>query len=152
PTALTAAGTHLFLSADDGTSGVELWVVDNPSSAAHRARDINPGAADAAPLALTSVEGALLFSADNGINGRELWRSDGSEVGTLWSAKGAPENRAASAFPSSLVDFKGPVLFGADDGVHGAELWASGGDAASTRLVRDINPAGSAFPLFIDLL
>ena len=63
----------------------------------------------------------------------------------------AADDAPSSSFPAGLTDLNGTLLFAADDGAHGTELWASGGATASTRLVKDINPAGGAFPFFVEL-
>jgi ELWxxDGT repeat protein len=49
----------------------------------------------------------------------------------------------ASSNPSNLVDVGGTLFFAADDGTNGVELWKSAGTAATTTLVKDINPNGS---------
>ncbi|MCA0355162.1 MAG: hypothetical protein LCH85_24475 [Chloroflexi bacterium] len=51
-----------------------------------------------------------------------------------------------SSSPSHLTQLDSRVFFTANDGVHGQELWVSDGSNQGTRLVKDINPTGSANP------
>src|SRR6185503_18015868 len=87
PASLTAvpgagfAPGKLFFTADDGSTGEELWVSDGTLAGTVRVKDINPGAASSNPGALTAVGTVLFFAADNGVNGRELWKSDGTTLG-----------------------------------------------------------------------
>ena len=135
---LTAVGNKLFLSADDGTSGRELWVSDGTQDGTRLAADIAAGATSAAPSELTAVGGQVFFSADDRVSGRELWASDGTQVGTHLVADISP--LASDSSPNELFNWAGKLLFAADDGVHGRELWQSDGTAQGTVLAASIAP------------
>jgi ELWxxDGT repeat protein len=139
---LFAAG-KLFFSADDGTSGVELWVSDGTAAGTVRVKDIHPGSSSSAPMELTALGTTLFFTADDGAAGRELWKSDGTEAGTV---------RVKDIYPGPvsshclvLTSVGGKLFFQAFTAL-GAELWKSDGTEAGTTLVKDIHPAGNSNP------
>ena len=75
PGNLTAVGDTLFFSANDGSSGYELWKSDGTAAGTVRVADIRPGIDSSDPRYLTTVGDTLFFSADDG-SGRELWALD----------------------------------------------------------------------------
>lgn len=82
PHEMTASGSRLFFTADDGDHGRELWVSDGSSAGTRLVMDIFPGDVGAEPTHLTALNGQIYFHADDG-SSSELWRSDGSEAGTV---------------------------------------------------------------------
>jgi uncharacterized repeat protein (TIGR01451 family) len=145
PRSITGLGHFAFLSADDGSTGRELWVSDGTPAGTRRVKDIRPGAASSDPRSIVAAEGLIFFVADDGIAGAELWRSDGTAAGTF-RLKDIRAG-AGSSWIRGLTAHGDRVLFAADDGVNGVELWTSDGTAAGTVLVEDIRPgAGSSFP------
>ena len=74
---LTNVGGTLFLRANDGVSGPELWKSDGTEAGTVQVKDIVPGLGGSYPGTLINVGGTLFFRAtDDGITGRELWKSD----------------------------------------------------------------------------
>ena len=73
---------ELFFSADNGTSGRELWKTDGTTDGTTRVRDINAGLGSSSPGAFTPYNGELYFSAADSSTGAELWKTDGSSGGT----------------------------------------------------------------------
>jgi ELWxxDGT repeat protein len=65
----------LFLSANDGVHGGELWSLDRQGQL-ELVADINPGPNSSGPTGFTEFNRVLYFSADGGVEqgGRELWR------------------------------------------------------------------------------
>src|SRR6476660_2461014 len=76
PQRFLAVGTTLYFSADDGSSGRELWKSDGTAGNTKRVKNINAGNADSDPADLVELNGQLFFSADDG-TGRTVWQSDG---------------------------------------------------------------------------
>ncbi|ATB26686.1 HYR domain-containing protein [Melittangium boletus DSM 14713] len=143
PASLTAAGTTLLFSADDGTTGRELWRL-TPVGPALLA-DISPGNASAEPSQLFYSRGLTWFSATNGQQGLELWRTDGTTTGTVMVKDIQPG--PASSRPANFTEYKGWIFFSADDGDKGNELWRTDGTAAGTvRLVDLYLGAGDGNP------
>ena len=70
----------LFLEANDGTNGNELWRSVSPYTTVTMVEDavpgggINPGGASSNPFNYTDLNGTVLFGADDGPNGIELWK------------------------------------------------------------------------------
>lgn len=155
PRYLTALGKTLFFSADDGTSGVELWRSDGTAAGTSRVADLRPGLkgdattppASSYPNGLKAIGRMLVFAADDGY-GQELWVSDGSTAGTRRIADinriPTGTRRSGSSFPGDFVASGRSILFAADDGIHGRELWQTDGSAAGTTLLADIRAGGKA--------
>ncbi|QGJ68588.1 Hypothetical protein PBC10988_31900 [Planctomycetales bacterium 10988] len=82
PAQLTEVNGITFFTANDETTGVELWKSDGTSEGTVLVRDIVPGSGSPSISQLTNVNGTLLFTAIDGVHGRELWKSDGTSAGT----------------------------------------------------------------------
>jgi ELWxxDGT repeat protein len=100
----SAAGTTVFFSNWDETTGRELWKSDGTAGGTAFVKDIHPGTYSytdtwtddegvehtetftypnsGSPRPVSAIGNTLFFSADDGTNGRELWKSDGTAVGT----------------------------------------------------------------------
>jgi ELWxxDGT repeat protein len=150
PLGLTHVGGTLFFSANDGTTGQELWKSDGTEAGTVRVRDIVPGSGGSYPGGpfghnMQRVNGALFFVCM--YPGRELWKTDGTEAGTV-RVKGFRES-----YVWSMAGANGLLFFTADDGTHGLELWKSDGTEGGTVLVKDINPglAGASPSAVVDV-
>ena len=138
----------LFFSANDGTSGSELWRSDGTAAGTKRVKDIVTGAGSSGPgrfkVMKVGTKRFLFFVADDGTSGFELWRSDGTSAGTKRVKDIDPG--AGGSHPEFLITMKAGakrfLFFRADDGTSGTELWRSDGTAAGTRRVKDINTGG----------
>jgi len=110
----------LFFSANDGSTGDELWKSDGTTTGTVRVKDINPSG-DSSPDILTNVNGTLYFNADNGSNGEELWKSDGTPGATmlLKDIRAGPNG----SFSAEHTNVNGVLYFRANDGSTGSELW-----------------------------
>ncbi len=87
PQSLTVVDGTLFFSANDGTTGTELWKSDGTEMGTVLVSDIAPGTYQyypyygppemrpnsSRPESLTNVGGKLFFAADDASNGKELW-------------------------------------------------------------------------------
>jgi ELWxxDGT repeat protein len=133
-------GSLVLFSANNGASGVELWVSEGPASGAHLVQDIFAGSGSSNPKNLTIFNGIVYFAADDGMHGAELWKTDGYTAALVRDLNPYTED----ASPSWMVDLNGVLLFSAEDGRapgdHGKELWKSDGTPGGTALVNNINP------------
>lgn len=118
---IAASGGLVYVVADDGVHGAELWVSDGTPEGTALLSDVRPGPVGSQPRWLTDVDGRLYFTADDGTSGAELWTSDGSAAGTRRVADLAAG--AASSDPRFLVNADGRLFFTASDDTRGAELW-----------------------------
>ncbi|CAN0027151.1 unnamed protein product, partial [Hapterophycus canaliculatus] len=165
---VSASGTALFFTADDGIAGRELWYSDGAlgfldarpdlgfgisgGSGTRRIKDARPGREGSDPLHLTwePTRSLLFFSADDGFSGRELWSSDGTTAGTSMVTDICPGVRGSR--PSYLIAWKDLIYFQADDCRAGPELWISDGSAGGTALLHDVRPGSAgAFPSYLTL-
>jgi ELWxxDGT repeat protein len=136
PQVLKDANGLVYMQANDGVHGTELWRTDGTPDGTVMVKDINPGINSSTPGNLLMVNGKPLFLANDGTHGNELWTSDGTEAGTVLIKDinpGSPDS-----FPEIVRVINNTYYFSADDGVHGRELWKSDGTADGTVLVKDI--------------
>ena len=131
---LTAVGSTLYFTADNGISGSELWKTGGTPAGTVLVKDINPGTNNSIAGNLTAVGSTLYLTASDGISGVELWKSDGTAAGTLLVKDINPG--ASDASPSHLTAVGSTLFFTAKDGTAGGELWKSDGTSAGTTLVR----------------
>ena len=77
-------GDTLYFSANDGSSGYELWAHDTSNASTWRVTDIYSGTGDSNPGQYMSilVGDTLYFSAEDGSSGSELWAHDTSNAST----------------------------------------------------------------------
>lgn len=134
PARLTNVGGVLYFRADDGTSGRELWRINN-AGLAEMIEDnipgggIGPGRNDIDPLNALELRvsgGVLYFTANDGINGEELWRINRTGTAELIEDSvpgGGIAPGSAGNNISSLIDVNGVLYFTASDGTNGRELW-----------------------------
>lgn len=131
-------GNTLYLVADDGVNGPDLWKTDGTESGTEKVIDISASSDIAhwrygsTPILLTQMGGVLYFVADTGSDRGSLWRSEGTENGTK-----VVSNFAGWADELTAVD--GMLWFVADDGQHGREPWVSDGTTAGTYMLADLN-------------
>ena len=149
---IEAAG-RLFLIADDGTSGRELWATDGTAEGTWLVRDLAPGrdeygdVAGGASRLLDGVGDQVYLLADDPIHGRGLWVSDGTEAGTrivrdLWPvADEDPYGRWGVAVGDRL-------LFDGQDITGGHELWSTDATERGTGPVVDIRPGTRSAGIF----
>ena len=158
---------RVLFSADDGTTGRELWITDGTEEGTRLVVDLSPGGyvpypdapfypSSSYPANLTLLaEGRALFTAatpDGG--GTGLWVTDGTEDGTL-RLTDAPSSPSAvsGAYPSGILPLgDGRALFAAESATLGRELWITDGTKGGTSVLADIwtgggsgNPGGGSY-------
>ncbi|HEY7025008.1 MAG TPA: ELWxxDGT repeat protein [Candidatus Limnocylindrales bacterium] len=137
PASLTAVGTTLFFTADDGIHGTELWKSDGTAAGTKMVKNIRPYGNSSNPADLVNVNGTLFFTAVDGKHGRELWKSDGTSAGTVLvkdintHGKNSYGGNGIAVYTSVAV---GSRLFFLthSGGVWGTTLYVSDGTAAGT--------------------
>ena len=105
----------IFLQADDGTNGTELWISDGTANNTAMVKDINPGpnsSVDVSNLWFYTQSG-IYFPANDGTHGLELWKTDGTEAGTSMVKD---INSGGDSFSGFVMFFNGHIYFTADDG------------------------------------
>lgn len=145
-------GNYAYFTAENSTSGRELWRTDGTTLGTKLVKDIRSGSGSSNPTELTVYKGALYFAADDGVNGQELWKSDGTESGTimvrdLYPGQGeqAPYgNGPLRSLPRDLTVVGNQLFFSAISAANGRELWKTDGTADGTVLVKDIFGNGSS--------
>ena len=141
PDYVTSAKGGIYLSANDGLTGQELYFSQGDAFTTNLVKDINPGNNSSSPMQLTQFGDYLVFTADDGQNGRELWISDKTESGTFM-VKDINSNGSGDPYQLHVLD--GVLYFTAHTDEHGRELWKSDGTTVGTTMVKDINPGNNS--------
>jgi len=143
PANLTYFNGVLYLSADDGVSGNQVWKSYGNLSDTFLLKALEPPmTASSIPSSLTNVNGTLFFAADDGLQmDAELWESDGTAAGTSIVKTIGPS--AVRVAPNKLTNVNGTLFFTARQEGSGVELWKSDGTGTNTVLVKDINPGNA---------
>ena len=147
PRHLTVIGNTLFFAADDGKHGVELWKLDPPYNQPLMVADINPYG-DSNPQYMTALGNLVFFQANNGADGVELWKTQlpylsAQEVIDLFP--GSPDGD-----PRYMKAIGWTLFFTGYDSI-GRELFKllPPYDRTSISRVTDLNPGGSANPIYL---
>lgn len=143
----TIVGTTLYFTADDGTTGRELWKTDGTTAGTVLVKDLNAVAIGFPYVYGSPVPNTLFFTVTTVANGLELWKSDGTSAGTT-ILKDITAGAGSTTYSSMLAGNGTHVFFLANNGINGAELWRTDGTEAGTILLTDINPGlGSSFDI-----
>ena len=135
---LGGVGDNLYLSADDGNHGFELWRSDGTARGTRMVKDINPGSGGSSIYEFTAVDRSFYFGADDGVHGTELWRSDGTAPGTTMVKDLKPGSGAS--YLHELINVGGTLYFFGPPDPH--ELWRSDGTEAGTMVVKQLPAFG----------
>jgi ELWxxDGT repeat protein len=144
---LTAVGSTVFFTYDDGVHGNELWASDGTPQGTRMVADIQPGATGSSPANLIAIGSILFFTANDGVHGAELWTSDGTASGTAMVAdiNPGPDGAlpiGASSPPRPLQAVLGnKLIFIAYPGGGPPALWQSDGTAAGTSQIQSFPSA-----------
>ena len=152
PTYFTALDDErVIFSADNGESGMELWVLSPETGSVVRVKDINIGSDGSNPNGFTEMNGELYFEANDGEHGTELWKTDGTEEGTTM-VKDLNNNSGGSSSPYRFIEFNSELYFIAYDGDTGWKLWKTNGTEEGTVIVREDIYSGGEFSVIGDYL
>ena len=135
PVNLTAVGSTLFFSADDGVqSAASCGSRTGRTAGTTLVKDIHPAAGNADPAELTVVGTRLYFTATDPVHSRELWTSDGTTDGTFLVEDIRPGTN--TSFLQGLTAVGNTLYFSSTDAVDGWELRSVDDPAAGTTVTK----------------
>ncbi len=133
---------NLIFAGSSPNCGSEIFITDGTRNGTKIIKDIFPGSTGSNPdYQMAILNGFVYFTDSTAAEGRELWRTDGTAQNTTL-VKDIIPGAASSNLPNSYELFSNGsfLLLDVKDPVNGNELWISGGTAATTNLLKDINP------------
>ena len=128
----------LYMSADDGINGAELWKSDGTTSGTVMVKDINSGSGHGYPNQLTVV--GNISKPPTHPTDRNCGRAMEPPLVMIKDINSG----SSGSFPNHLAAFGNTLYFQAIEDTNGYELWKSDGTASGTVMVKDIN-SGSGF-------
>ncbi|MEH1837886.1 MAG: pre-peptidase C-terminal domain-containing protein [Nostoc sp.] len=131
PKNLTVWGNTLYFTANDGTTGIQLWKSDGTTNT----RITNNSGFN--PDALIVFNNKLYFTATDSTYGTELWQYDGTSVTRISDIN----LNIDSSYPSNFTVVGNKLFFTAVDSSNTRKLWVY--NSTSVSLV-DINPGFSS--------
>ncbi len=145
------ANNLLFFTANDGTTGNELWVSDGTNEGTRLVTDLNNSSTNSfgfsSGIKLVNFNNSIIFLVDNNDyasspvigNGSEIYISDGTAQGTKIIKDIVPGAGSGVRFISDLV-INNELYFTAWTPETNTELWKTDGTESGTVLVKDIAP------------
>src|SRR5688572_7784356 len=135
---LFRAGDYIYFTADDGSTGNELYRTDGTPGGSILLKDINRGPAGSAISSFAYAGGLVYFLAVDVDHGQELWCTDGTPAGTRIAFETIPGPARASI---------GAITAGGDrvyfrlttPGTNSQQLWTSDGTPGGTRQLTGID-------------
>jgi len=140
PSQLTPIGDRMVFTAEEASSGEELWVTDGSPQGTLLLRDICPGTCSSSPQLFATAAGPVFvfaYGADSG----ELWRTDGTRAGTVHLAK-LPS--LPPTYPNQLLAVSSHAVFFVACDQAACEPWTSDGTPSGTGRIVDLQPGGSS--------
>lgn len=143
PSPGTAANQILWMVADDGTNGPEVWRFQTEQGRFTGAllADIWPGSGHAAPTLLTAVPDSsrVVFAAYDPVRGQAVWQSELSGPGASLLADISPATSGQQIF--QIARGAGlALMIAAEHPDYGRELWRAESGAAGASLAVDARP------------
>jgi ELWxxDGT repeat protein len=143
PRNFASSGGTIYFSANDGTTGIELWKTDGSSDGTLLVKAIAAGGASARPSFITPFAGQVFFAANDAMNGIRLWTSKGTEADTraFW-----PRSEDGP-FDVANLSAQGPWLYLSATNAKGdATVWRTDATVAGTSELLDSagQPVGEA--------
>lgn len=133
----TTLGSNLLFTANDATTGRELWKSDGTEEGTQLIANIMPGTSWSSPDNLTTVNNRVFFTASEGVNGNELWITDGTTGGTQLLADIYPGTTSSN--PQKFTPIGNTLYFVAAT-ASGSKLWKTDGTPAGTMLAGEFTP------------
>ena len=135
-------GDRVLFSANDGTSGHELWITDGTASGTELFKDIYSGVVSAHPSSFTLLGNKAVFVANSAEYGNELWITDGTQEGTtlLKDLTPAQNGLVYHTNPTFLAKAGAFVFFRADALDGSQSVWRTNGTSEGTEQVSSLKP------------
>jgi ELWxxDGT repeat protein len=110
----------LYYSADNGTSGVQLYKFNAATGSSSLVYKINP-VGSSNPMSFVNYGYKLYFVANDGTHGNELWAYDGTTNTPVLMAD--IDSGANSSNPTNLTVYNNKLYFSASTTAYGTELY-----------------------------
>jgi ELWxxDGT repeat protein len=136
-TAMALVGTKIYYSANNGSSGQELFVCDTANDAVTLAADLASGGPGSSPAQLTAFNGHLYFQANAGTgHGNELWEFN-TTANTATELADINAGTTGSN-PAGFLPYQGNLYFRAVGAGIGTELYLFDPVSRNVSLVVDL--------------
>jgi ELWxxDGT repeat protein len=150
PAPLAAVGGKLLLTADDGTTGRQLWATDGTAAGTALAARINPTTKDSGPGGFVMAGGKAYFTASDG-HGAGVYVTDGTAAPKLlgrfsetYTGPAAFPGGIFVEYPTGLTAAGSRVYFVVRAGNYGEQLWTTDGTPAGTVKLKSLPPTAYA--------